>query len=252
MTTRRDPATYVFCLVQSARPPSLRGIPQSVPGAGAPRLIAVDRDVWAVVADAPLERFGGEQLQEELRDVESISRHALAHASVVEFFFRRATVIPLKLFTLFSADAMVQEHLRSRRTRLRKLFVQIRGLEEWGVRVITRDFEADPTKDVTSGRDYLRLKKRLIDRSAGVLRVSMKDANAALKALDKRASKTRKDVFPRAGRGRPFVAGASYLVEAKRRNEWRKEVARLTAVLAKQGHRLELSGPWPPYRFVTR
>jgi hypothetical protein len=244
MTTRRDPATYVFCLVQSVRPPSLRGIPQSVPGAGAPRLIAVDRDVLAVVADAPLERFGGEQLQEELRDVESISRHALAHASVVEFFFRRATVIPLKLFTLFSADAMVQEHLRSRRTRLRKLFAQLR--------IITRDFEADPTKDVTSGRDYLRLKKRLIDRGAGALGVSMKDANAALNALGKRASKTKKDVFPRAGRGRPFVAGASYLVEAKRRKEWRKEVARLTAVLAKQGHRLELSGPWPPYHFVTK
>ena len=134
-----DAATYVFCLVQSVRPPSLRGVPDSVPGAGAPRLIAVDRDVWAVVADAPLERFGGEQLRDELQDVEAISRHALAHASVIEFFFRRAPVIPLKLFTLFSADDRVRQHLETRLTRLRKLFEELRGLEEWGVRVITGD-----------------------------------------------------------------------------------------------------------------
>jgi hypothetical protein len=205
-----------------------------------------------VVADAPLERFAGEQLRDELRDVESISRHALAHASVVEFFFRRATVIPLKLFTLFSADARVREHLLSRRLRLRKLFAQLRGFEEWGVRVIARDPEADSTKDVRSGRDYLMVKKRLIDRGASPPRASMNDANATLKALGRRAAKIRKDVFPPPGPGRPFVAGASFLVKAKRRAEWKREVARLTAVLAKRGHRLELSGPWPPYHFVTK
>ncbi len=81
-----------------------------------------------------------------LQDVESISRHALAHASIVEFFFRRAPVIPLKLFTLFSSDAKVQAASASRRTRLRKLFAELRGLEEWGVRVITRDVEADSSR----------------------------------------------------------------------------------------------------------
>lgn len=255
MTTRRDvpdAATYVFCLVQSVRSPSLRGVPASVPGAGAPRLIAVDRDVWAVVADAPLERFGGEQLRDELQDIESIARHALAHASVVEYFFRRAPVIPLKIFTLFSADARVQQHLQSRRTRLRKLFAELRGLEEWGVRVITRDVEADSAKALSSGRDYLQVKKRLAEESATPSRTSVKEATAVLKALGKRASKIRKDVFPPPGRGRPFVAGASFLVKAKHRTQWKKEVARLTAALTKRGHRLEVSGPWPPYHFVSK
>jgi len=97
-------ATYVYCLVQSSRTPSLRGVPDSVPGAGTPRLLSFDRGTYAVVADAPLDRFSSDALQKDLEDVESISRHALAHASVVEFFFRSAPVIPLKLFTLFSSD----------------------------------------------------------------------------------------------------------------------------------------------------
>jgi Gas vesicle synthesis protein GvpL/GvpF len=253
MTTHRDvpgAATYVFCLVQSVRPPSLRGVPGSVPGAGAPRLISVDRDIWAVVADAPLERFDSERLRDELQDIESISRHAVAHASVVEYFFRRAPVIPLKIFTLFSADARVQQHLQSRRTRLRKLFAQLRGLEEWGVRIITRNVEADSTKAVTRGRDYLRAKKRLADQRTPSRR-SVNEVNAALKALGRRASKIRKDVFPAPGHGRPFVAGGSFLVKATHRPAWKKEVLRLAGMLAKRGHRLEVSGPWPPYHFVS-
>jgi Gas vesicle synthesis protein GvpL/GvpF len=252
MTTGRETATYVFCLVQSAREPSLRGVPDSVPGAGVPRLIPIDDEIWAVVADAPLARFGGEGLRNDLQDVESISRHALAHAAVVEFFFRRSPVIPLKLFTLFSADARVQQHLMSRRARLRTLFAQLRGHEEWGVRVITRDVGAAPAQTATSGRDYLQIKKRLSKQGEAPSRVSVKEANAALKVLGKRASKIRKDSFPRAGQGRPYVASASFLVKAQRRNLWRREVARLSAALAKQGHRLEVTGPWPPYHFVTR
>jgi hypothetical protein len=214
-------------------------------------VIPIDGQIWAVVADAPLERFGGEQLRNELQDVESISRHALAHAAVVEFFFRRSPVIPLKLFTLFSSDARVQQHLTSRRARLRTLFAQLRGLEEWGVRVITRDVEAESARTATSGRDYLQVKKRLSEASGAPPRRSVKDATAALKVLGKRASKIRKESFPRAGRGQPYVAGASFLVKAERRKQWRREVARLSAALAKQGHRLEVTGPWPPYHFVS-
>ena len=124
----------MFCLLQSSRAPSLRGVPDSVPGAGAARLMPIDRGLWAVVADAPLERFAGDVLQNELQDVESISRHALAHASVIEFFFRSAPVIPLKLFTLFSSDEVARRQLRARRAALTRMLSGLRGLEEWGVR----------------------------------------------------------------------------------------------------------------------
>ena len=247
-----DTATYVFCLVESDRAPSLRGVPGSVPGAGPPRVIPVDRRVWAVVADAPLERFAGEQLQRDLQDVEAISRHALAHASVIEFFFRRAPVIPLKLFTLFSSDRRVQADLQSQRARLRKLFAGLRGLEEWGVRVIAGDVEARSARSLSSGRDYLQTKKRLSDRSAAPPRSVVRDANAALNALGRLAAKARKESFPPPGRSRPFVAGASFLVKARRRSHWKKEAARLTESLARRGHSLEVTGPWPPYHFVSR
>jgi hypothetical protein len=254
MTTHRDPstATYVFCLVHASRRPSLRGVPASLPGAGTPRLLAVDRDIWAVVADAPLDRFGGEALQHELQDVETISRHAIAHASVIEFFFRRAPVIPLKLFTLFSSDDRAIAHLKKRRASLRALFAELRGLEEWGVRVIASDSRPSEAATLTSGRDYLTVKKFLKDQSGAPSHATVKQANGALKSLGALASKVRKDVFPPPARGRPYVTGASFLVSAARRRQWERAVAKLSTGMAAHGHRVELSGPWPPYRFVSK
>jgi hypothetical protein len=248
--------------VQSERPPSLRGVPDSVPGAGAPRVLPIDRGLWAVVADAPLDRFSSERLQEDLQDLEAVSRHALAHASVVEFFFRKAPVIPLQLFTLFSEDERARQQLASRGAALRKLFARLRGLEEWGVRIIADpsavDVAASWRKTVgesgpPSGRDYLRTKKRLLDQGAEPPKAAMKDVNAALKSLGRLAARVRRQPFPPAGpgRNRPFVTGASFLVKAKKRAQWKKRVAELTTALATRGHRLEMSGPWPPYHFAS-
>jgi hypothetical protein len=135
-----------------------------------PRLLPIDRNLWAVVSDAPLERFAGEPLQQELQDVEAISRHALAHASVIEFFFRQTTVIPLKLFTLFSSDERAREHVRGRLGTLQRMFNSLRGLEEWGVRIFAGEVEAESARALDSGRDYLKIKQRLQARGQGTQR----------------------------------------------------------------------------------
>ena len=244
-------ATYVYCLVLSDRVPSLRGVPDSVPGAGAVRLLPVDRGLWAVVADAPLDRFSGDRLQQDLQDLEAVSRHALAHAGVIEFFFRKAPVIPLKLLTLFSNDARTQQHLRDSREKLTRLFARLRGFEEWGVRVIAGEVDAESATTLTSGRDYLHVKKRLHDQSAAPNRATVRAANRALRVLARSAAKVRKEGFPPPGKGRPYVTGASFLVKSERRSQWKKQTAALIKSLARDGHRLEVSGPWPPYHFVS-
>lgn len=245
-------ATYVFCLVQSRTAPSTRGVPSSVPEAGAIRLLPIERGVWAVVADAPLTHFSGEALQEEMQDIEAISRHALAHASVIEFFFRRAPVIPLKLFTLFSSDERAREHVHGRLPALKRLFAALRGHEEWGVRVVTGEAEAESARTAATGRDYLQVKKRLHDQSMAPSRAAVRAANGAIRALGRLAAKTRHEKFPPPGRGRPYATGASFLVKASASRTWKAHASRLEAKLAEQGHRLDVSGPWPPYHFVSK
>ena len=248
----RTNATYVYCLVQAAKAPPLRGVPRSVPGAEAPRLLSIDRDVWAVVADAPLERFSSDVMQQELQDIEAISRHALAHAAVIEFFFRRAAVIPLKLFTLFSNDETARAHVRGRLPALRRMFAALRGFEEWGVRIFAGEAEAEAARTLDSGRDYLQVKKRLHEQTLAPSPAIVRATNSALRSLGRMAAKTRKQAFPPPGQGRPYVVGASFLVKAKRRNAWKAHAGKVSAALATGGHRLDISGPWPPYHFVSK
>jgi Gas vesicle synthesis protein GvpL/GvpF len=255
-----EPATYVYCLVQSAREPSVKGAPDGMPGSGPARVLAVDRGIWAVVADAPLARFSGDQLQQELQDIEAVSRHALAHASMIEFFFQRSPVIPLKLFTLFSQDDRARRHLAGRGSKVRTMFARLRGLEEWGVRItaanrpvtVRRPGPSGPGAGApASGRAYLEVKKRMADDDGAPSAATKREVSAVLKALGKLAATSRKEEFPPPGRGRPYVTGASFLVKAKRRAAWKKRVSQLAASLARQDHRLEVSGPWPPYHFAT-
>lgn len=245
-------ATYVFCLVQSGKAPSLRGLRTSIPGAGPPRILPVESRLWAVVADAPLEKFSTESLERDLQDVETVSRYALAHAEVIEFFFRKSTVIPLKLLTLFSTDERVRDHVRGVRTRLTRLFAELRGLEEWGVRILVGEETREAAVTRPSGRDYLQTKKQLHDEAVRPPQAGVRAARAALKTLGRFAAKVRTDAYPPPGRGRPYVTGASFLVKATRRSAWKREVSKVGAALARQGHRLEVNGPWPPYHFVSR
>ena len=224
-----------------------------MPGAGAPRLLAIDRDVWAVVADAPLERFAGEALQQEMQDVEAISRHALAHASVIEFFFRRAPVIPLKLFTLFSSDERARQHVRSRLAPLKRMFAALRGLEEWGVRIVAGEVEAESARTLDSGRDYLQVKKRLHEQTAAPPRATMRAVE--WRARDRLAGWRRKRARRRSrrrGEGARTLPARRFSSRRSGAQAWKKHAARLAAALAAQGHRLEMSGPWPPYHFVSK
>ena len=144
------------------------------------------------------------------------------------------------------------EHVRERLPTLKRMFASVRGLEEWGVRIVAGEAEAESARTLASGRDYLQVKKRLQEQAAAPSRATIRAANAALKTLARLAAKTRKDAFPPPGRGRPYVTGASFLVSAKRREAWKKHAAKLSKTLAADGHRLEMSGPWPPYHFVSK
>jgi hypothetical protein len=146
----------------------------------------------------------------------------------------------------------VVTHVRGQLAVLKKMFAALRGLEEWGVRIIAGDVEAESARALDSGRDYLQIKKRLHAETAAPPRATIRAVDGALRSMGRLASKTRKESLPAPGRGRPYAAGASFLVATKRRDAWKKHAATLASALAGKGHRLEMSGPWPPYHFVSK
>lgn len=248
-------ASYVFCLVESVRPPSLSGLPRTLPLGGEPRVLPVDRNIWLVTADVPLREYSKEAIERCFQNFDCVSARALAHEATVAFFFRRRPVIPLKLFTLFANDDRAISHVRRRAKQIRHLFDTVRDHEEWGVRfTINPDqLRVTPAARMTaSGRDYLEAKKhrrRHSNRAAGTAR---KEAASAVSSLGKLAAQIRRMKPPLpVGRSESPVVEAAFLVASWKSKAWAARARTLGVPLAKHGCRIEITGPWPPYNFVS-
>jgi hypothetical protein len=135
MKTSRESATYLYCLVQAARRPSVTGAPRGLPGTSGLRLLQAAPDLWLVAADAPLQQYGGAPIERGLRDLDWVALRGAAHARVVEHFARRRTTLPMKLFTLFTEDARALADVGAGRAAHPARARSRRGRQEWGVRV---------------------------------------------------------------------------------------------------------------------
>jgi hypothetical protein len=247
-------ATYVYCVVQSARKPSTAHIPAGLPGGEAPRLDQVGSKIWVVHAPVPLDRYGIQALEESLRDLEWVSAIAVAHEAVVEHFarLRGATVIPMKLFTLFTSPARAIAETRRRSERLIALFAKLQGCEEWGVRIMrgpSRPAVKGDGKPAT-GAAFLAARKRARDESLAAQRDSAQAAADAYAELALLAADHRRRQQEASGVIPPLL-DAAFLVPVRRRARFRAVAERAAENVLERGGRLTLTGPWPAYNFVS-
>ena len=189
-------ATYIYCLVQSARKPSTARAPRGLRGAtpAVPTELA-DR-LWLVHSQVPLAQYGPGPLEASLKDLDWVSRIALAHEAVVEHFaaLPGATVIPMKLFTMFSSLERAIAGMRGRRATLKRVFTRLEGCEEWGVRVLRGDRQqpsAAATKPST-GTAFLAARKQARDEVRATMAAAATAADVVYISLAEIAAEHRR------------------------------------------------------------
>jgi gas vesicle protein GvpL/GvpF len=253
--------TYVYCVVAAQRRPRLARVPAGLPGAGKVRLLDVDSDLFMVVADAPLDRYGEAAINRGLGDLDWVSRAAVAHEAVVEAFVGETAVLPMKLFTIFTSDERALAHVRGQRQRLAGLVKRVANHQEWGVRVVLDRARAvaasQPARRTNAGRApasgiaYLTSKKAQRD-AAAELATRARDTVAALfdrLATGARAARRRTATELPMDSG-PLLLDAAFLVPRSRATAFQRLAAREAKSLERQGYGLSVTGPWPPYTFV--
>lgn len=247
--------TYLYCLVKSERRPRLARAPRGVPGAGALRLLDGPAGTWLVAADVPLDRYGANQINSRLKDLEWVSERALAHEAVVEFFARAHDVIPLKLFTIFADDQRARVQVGTAQA-LSGVFRRIAGCSEWSVRlscspavVAEVSRSGAHTRHRESGTSFLRRKKNQRDevhKAALAARAAVEQVFRRLDGVARDAVRKQSDLP-----GSHLMLDAAFLVPRTKVRAFEREVARLSASASKGGCELVMSGPWPPYHFVA-
>jgi hypothetical protein len=250
-----ESATYVYCLVERASRPVLRQVPRGLPFATTPELIDLGKRLWAVVATVPLDEYGSEPLERRLTDINWVADIALAHEAVVEYFASRpgATVVPMKLFTMFSNRERAATELAKRRRTIAPVLARIRGCREWGVRVTRRATQPPITAPAarSSGTAFLAAKRRARDELREHASRSADAAEAVVTTLSRlaRASVLRE---PPENAVAPPLVDAAFLVSTANNARFRAAAEKSAKACRDAGADLVLTGPWPAYNFVPQ
>jgi len=254
----RDTATYVYCLVRSAAPPSLDHGPEGLPRTAPLRLLPMGGDLWIVVTDAPLPEYSGNEIESRLSDLSWVSDRALAHEAVVEHCAAMGPVLPMKLFTLFRKDERAIGHLGRQRQEIDRLLDRIAGRQEWGVRILFREDDArrkavaavgDGNRP-SSGTSFL-LRKKAEKESARDLAAGLRaEVDQAYEELARRASEARRRAPDAGEMGARLLLDAAFLVPSGEGEAFEAEVQRLAERLGERCCEVTLTGPWPPYNFL--
>lgn len=252
-------AVYVYGLLKSAKPPSSKRMPAGLDGTSKPRVLDAGEGWSLIVADAPLARYDAGAIDDKLRDLDWVSARAGEHDAVVEHALSLGTVVPLKLFTLFSNEERAIAHVKRSRRSLDRVADRIAGCEEWSLRILLDEKRArekasapgpsGPKKKV-SGTAFLARKKAIEDtRKKTGIRGSA-EAESLFEALSKLAKKAVRRPAPNRDLAARVFLDAVFLVPAKSVEKLKAAVAKVAPGLVEEGFDITLSGPWPAYSFI--
>lgn len=207
-----------------------------------------------MVSDAPLDRFGEEQVGAYLADLQWLSRAAVAHEAVITSLLARSdAVVPMKLFTIFASDERAVAQTLADWTRVERALRRVTDQVEWGVRLsLDERNQAKPAAPAkaASGVDYLRAKRRIQAAAVEQGQNHRRQVTATLRALSAIATDAKRREIMNASDDKRLLMDAAFLVSRKRTLRFRTTVKRHARALARSGYQVQLTGPWPPYSFV--
>ncbi|MBX3208936.1 MAG: GvpL/GvpF family gas vesicle protein [Labilithrix sp.] len=250
-------ATYVYCVVKSARASKLVRAPKGIDGAGTTRLLDAGDGYRLVVTSAPLALYDAAAIDARLRDIDWVGGRAAEHEAVVEHAGGLGTVVPMKLFTLFSTDERAVEHVRKMKRSLDRVVERIAGCEEWGLRILFDEARAARAvaeearaRKVVSGTSFL-LRKKALDAERRTLGAR---GAAEVDDLYGRLVKTARSAQRRAAPNRELsgrvLLDAVFLVPRASVKKLKATVGASAERLVAEGFDITLTGPWPAYSFI--
>lgn len=258
-------AFYVYAIARAgeARVPEVGGVDPRFP------MRVVEHDgLAAIVSEVPLDEFGEERLEENVRRPTWLEEKALRHQRVVARALDADALLPMRFATIFATEEQVRDMLRREQSAFVSLLGRVDGKSEWGVKGlfsrerVRRWIESsrpetaivpDEGASAGPGRSYFARKKveRLVDED--VPRTTASWAEAAHRRLAAVASEALVNA-PQppevSSRAEEMLLNGAYLVRREREDAFRGVVAELEEEYREMGVSFELTGPWPAYNFV--
>jgi Gas vesicle synthesis protein GvpL/GvpF len=235
----------------------LYGITESRPRE-LPDLIGVDRFAPIEFIDCDgvfcwISRVSADDFEKNLaRNMENLdwlAETSVAHQRVIAAIARQTDILPTRFGTVFRTENSLCKHIARRVRGLKKDFGRIKGADEWGVKVFAIQPAISTVGKVRSGKDYLKAKAALLParRPKPATRDEMVKFERALESIATETAPSGN--VSRGQRGLSFQT--SLLVKRSKRKMLESLLEKFARDWA-HDRRIECTGPWPPYSFVSR
>ncbi len=224
-------------------------------------------DAFAAISRVPADAYTSERIEERLADLHWLGDHGLAHERIVAALVDRGTVLPMRLFTLFSSEAALRDECEQRRGWIGETLARLDGLREWDLKVSYESEKALATvaessaevaqidaelATATPGRRYLLQKRRDDVARSEVRRAVTSLGEEVLTSLSTVAAEVKR-VAPPANADPtvlPVILAAALLVGRDKEDALRERLVRESERLAPRGVSIACAGPWAAYRFI--
>jgi hypothetical protein len=252
---------YVYGIVfaRDGMPQDLRAVDQRYPA-----VLMEEQSLGAIASPVSLEEFGEEHLRDNLNDVEWLEEKARSHEEVLDAALQHATVVPMRLCTIYSSEEQVREMLVRERALLLDALERLEGKAEWGVKLIAEPhaLERAAAARTGDGREenadsrgtaYMNRKRREARAREEEDQLAEEWVRAAHERLSQVASEALLNPLQRpevSGHEGEMLLNGVYLLDNRDAEDFRAVVDHLGEEYKAVGATVELTGPWPAYNFV--
>jgi hypothetical protein len=219
-----------------------------MPGGGAPRALDLGNGLWVIVSNVPAREYEN-GLTREVIDVEWLAECGVAHHAVIARAGHGRSVAPFRLLTLFRAERRVVEEVTRLRPRIERALDRVDDRREWVVRVAAVSRGAQPAKARTPRSGTSNLMTRAA-QPRGV-RPATPAARRLARELIADLKGYADGCVQRPSAAAHILYDGALLVSRAREHDLGNAVRQWAPRLTPVGCRVSLTGPWPPYSFVS-
>jgi hypothetical protein len=257
-------ALYLFCFARSEFVGELEGT--GVDGHHPLFVLRGSPDLGAVVSEVLLQDFCGPAAELRMQELAWVGPRAFRHEAVVEQVMRHSPVLPARFGTLFSSQESLAEFLDMHRKTISQFLERVADQEEWSakglldrkqaVQALMSGSLAAQQEQLAALPPGIRYFQEQRIRAGAEKELSLwlnETCRQVASDLMKQASDFREcQVVPREPpeSGTEVVLNWAFLLPRGASAAFRLRINQVNAGHATTGLVFELSGPWPPYRFV--
>jgi len=261
--TSGEEPLYLFCF---ARKGALKVQGSGVDGQHPLCIFQHSPELCAVLSQVAVEEFCGPEAEQRMQQLAWVGPRAFRHEAVIEEVMAQSAVLPLRFGTLFSSLPALREFMEAHSQAIGEFLRRVAGHGEWSVKGILDRRRAEQRvlslclsaqqEHLAAMSDGMRyfVEQRIRNNAQKELNCWLDHTSQRLaRELAGQAVEFREcQVVGRQGgeQGAEEVLNWAFLLPCSDVLGFRQHIDRVNADLGGQGLRLELSGPWPPFRFV--